>query len=44
MWALLSRIFGSVFIGMCLSGFVIILMTLFFMPNGLFGRRGIERV
>ncbi len=24
--------------------FVIILMTLFFMPNGLFGRRGIERV
>ena len=24
--------------------FVIILMTLFFMPNGLFGRRGVERV
>ena len=27
--ALLSRVFGSVIIGVCLSGFVIILMTLF---------------
>jgi len=29
MLALLSRVFGSVIIGVCLSGFVIILMTLF---------------
>lgn len=27
--ALLSRVFGSVIIGICLSGFVIVLMTLF---------------
>jgi hypothetical protein len=29
MIALLSRLFGSVIIGVCLSGFVIVLMTLF---------------
>jgi len=29
MLALLSRVFGSIVIGVCLSGFVIILMTLF---------------
>lgn len=29
MIALLSRIFGSIIIGVCLSGFVIVLMTLF---------------